>query len=221
MADPMTLEQFFATEAGQQLQTNMAGLSDMESANVMAALTKAAEVGGLEDINIDNVVLESQWAEEAREEAQMYKEEQAQAVADGDWEKAKEYAEKAEDSMWEVKEHGGDVADAEIVDAQYDQMDLDNADWHQEIADDNAESAAAYAAEGDLDTAQIYADSAADAQDTALDFASSADAGGVYADQTIDTSSSFDATATASTYDTTSTYDASSSISTVDTTTTE
>jgi len=218
MADPMTLDQFFATEAGQQLQMQMAGLSQMETANVMAALTKAADGGELEALNIDDVVLNSQYAEEAREEAQMYKEEQAKAADAGDWEKASEYAGKAEDALLEVEEFGGDVADSEIVDAQYDQMDLDNADWHQDIADDNADAAAAYAAEGDLDTAQIYADSAADAQTTANDFGAAGDAGGTYADQTIDTSSSFDATATASTYDAGGTYDATSTIDTTTTT---
>lgn len=210
MADPMTLEQFFASDAGQQLQIDMAGLSQMETANVMAALQKAADDGGLESLDTGSILLDAQAAEDARGDAEMYKHEQAKAAEAGDWESAKEYAEKAEDAMLEVKEHGGDIADAEILEAQYDQMDLDNADWHQEIADDNAEAAVAYAESGDLDAAQVYADSAASEATTAADFGASADAGGSYADQSIDTSSSFDSSATvASTVDTSSTIDTS------------
>jgi len=216
MADPMTLEQYMATEAGQQMSIDIAGLSDMEQANLQAALQKAADEGTLEDFNSDSAILDAQLAETAREEAEYFQGEQAKAVEEGDWEKAEEMAENAEYAMEEVKDHGGDVADSEILEAQYDQMELENADYHQEIADDNAASAEAYAAEGDLDTAAIYADSAAGEAATAADYGSQADAGGTYADQTVDTSSTFDATATVDT-----TVDTSSSYSSIDTTTTE
>ena len=216
MADPMTLEQFMATDAGQQMSIDIAGLSDMEQANLQAALQKAADEGTLEDFNSDSAILDAQAAETAREEAEYFQGEQAKAAEAGDWEKAEEMAENAEYAMEEVKDHGGDVADSEVLEAQYDQMELENADYHQEIADDNAASAEAYAAEGDLDTAAIYADSAAGEAATAADYGAQADAGGTYADQTVDTSSTFDATATVDT-----TVDTSSSYSSVDTTTTE
>lgn len=200
---PMTIEEFMQTEAGQKLEMENAGLSDMEQSNVMAALQKAADEGGLEDFNVDSAVLDAQLAEEARAEAEAFQAEQAKAVEEGDWEKAGEMAENAEYAMEEVKEHGGDVADAEILEAQYDQMELDNAEYNQEIADDNADAAAAYAAEGDTATAEIYADSAADHAETASDYGSMADQGGTYAEQTVDTSSSYDTTASIDTVDTT------------------
>ncbi|MGD9815234.1 MAG: hypothetical protein AB7Q23_08505 [Hyphomonadaceae bacterium] len=211
----MTLEEFMQTEAGQQMQIDMAGLSDMEQANLAAALQKAADEGALEDFNPDSAILDAQFAEEAREDAEYYQAEQAKAVEAGDWEKAEEMAENAEYAMEEVKDHGGDVADSEILEAQHDQMDLENADYHQEIADDAAESAAAYAAEGDMDTASMYADTAADEATVAADYGAAADQGGTYADQTVDTSSGFDATATVDT-----SVDTSSSYSSVDTSTT-
>jgi len=195
----MTLEEFMQTEAGQQMQIDMAGLSDMEQANLAAALQKAADEGALEDFNPDSAILDAQLAEEAREDAEYYQAEQAKAVEAGDWEKAEEMAENAEYAMEEVKDHGGDVADSEILQAQHDQMDLENADYHQEIADDAADSAAAYAAEGDMDTAAMYADTAADEATVAADYGATADQGGTYADQTVDTSSGFDATATVDT----------------------
>lgn len=219
----MTLEEFMASEAGQQMQIDMAGLSQMEQANLQAALQKAADEGGLEDFNPDTAILDTQAAEEARAEAEYYQGEQAKAVEAGDWEKAEEMAENAEYAMEEVEAHGGDVADSEILEAQYDQMELENADYHQEIADDAADSAAAYAAEGDMDTAAIYAETAADEATVAADSGALADQGGTYADQTVDTSSTFDATATVdTTIDTSvSTVDTSSSYSSIDTTTTE
>lgn len=211
MADPMTLEEFWQTETGQQLQVDMAGMSDAEQATMLNQLQQTADSGGLNtDFNPDDMFLDSQLAEEAREEAEFYQAEQAKAVEAGDWEKAEEMAENAEYAMEEVEDHGGDVADSEILEAQYDQMELENADYHQEIADDAAASADAYAAEGDLETAEIYADTAADHATTASDYGAMADQGGTYADQTVDTSSTFDATATVDT-----------SVSTIDTTTTE
>ncbi|MBK8542425.1 MAG: hypothetical protein IPL62_01970 [Caulobacteraceae bacterium] len=219
MADPMTLDDFWQTEGGQQLQTDMAGMSDAEQATMLNQLQQAADNGDLSaDFNTDSMFLDSQIAEEKREEAETFQAEQAKAVEAGDWEKAEEMASNAEYAMEEVKDHGGDVADSEIVEAQYDQMDLENADYHQEIADDKADSAEAYAASGDLDTASMYADSAASEATVAADYGAAADQGGTYADQTLDTSSTFDATATVDT-SASAVVDTSSSYSSVDTTT--
>lgn len=219
MADPMTLDDFWQTEGGQQLQTDMAGMSDAEQATMLNQLQQAADSGDLSaDFNTDSMFLDSQIAEEKREEAETFQAEQAKAVEAGDWEKAEEMASNAEYAMEEVKDHGGDVADSEIVEAQYDQMDLENADYHQEIADDKADSAEAYAASGDLDTASMYADGAASEATVAADYGAAADQGGTYADQTVDTSSTFDATATVDT-SASAVVDTSSSYSSVDTTT--
>lgn len=219
MADPMTLDDFWQTENGQQLQTDMAGMSDAEQATMLNQLQQAADNGDLHaDYNTDSMFLDSQLAEEKREEAEYYQGEQAKAVEAGDWEKAEEMASNAEYAMEEVKDHGGDVADSEILEAQYDQMDLENADYHQEIADDKADSAEAYAASGDLDTASMYAEGAAGEAAVAADYGAAADQGGTYADQTVDTSSTFDATATVDT--SVSTIDTSSSYSSIDTSTT-
>ncbi len=206
----MTIEDFMQTEAGQSLLAQNAGLSDMEQSNVMAALQKAADEGGLESFNVDNAVLQAQAAEEARAEAEALQAEQAKAVEEGDWEKAGDLAQQAEYKLEEVQENGGDVAYAEIKQNEDDQANLEWADYHQEIADDNADSAAAYAAEGDVETAAIYADSAADAAGAASDYGAAADQGGTYAEQTVDTSSSYDASASASSYDAGSSYDSSS-----------
>ncbi|MEJ0061258.1 MAG: hypothetical protein WDM79_17575 [Terricaulis sp.] len=217
--DPESIEELLETSQGQEFQVDIAGLSTAEQANVANALREAADDGALGDVNLDSVILDAQAAEDARSDAEYYQAEQAKAVDAGDWETAKDFAEKAEYSMEEVQDHGGDVAYAEVLEAEHDQMNLDNADWNQEIADDNAVTAEAYAESGDLATAEIYADSAASAAETAADYGAAGDQGGSYADQTVDTSSTYDASATVATVDTSASTVVDTSASTVDTST--
>lgn len=215
MPDPMSLEEYFQTEAGQQLQTDMAGMSQAESATMMSQLQGAADAGDLHaEFNTDSMFLDSQIAEDKREEAETYQAEQAKAADAGDWDTAKDYADKAEYAMQEVQDHGGDVAASEVIEAQQDSANLEWADYHQEIADDNAVTAASYAETGDMDHAAQYAETASSEATVAADYGAVADQGGAYADHTVDTSSTFDASASASTVADTS------SVSTVDTSTT-
>jgi hypothetical protein len=211
MPDPMTLEEYFQTENGQQLQTDMAGMSQAEQADMMNQLQQAADGGDLHsEFNSDSMFLDAQQAEQARDDAEYYQTEQAKAADAGDWDKAHEMAENAQYSMQEVQDHGGDVAAAEVIEADHDVANTEWAQYHQEIADDNAASATAYAEAGDADHAAIYAETASNEATTAADYGAAADQGGAYADHTVDASASYDATATASSVDT-------SSVSTVDT----
>jgi len=216
MPDPMSLEEYFQTENGQQLQSDMAGMSQAEQADMMNQLQQTADDGGLHaEFNSDGMFLDAQQAEQARDDAEYYQAEQAKAADAGDWDKAHEMAENAQYSMQEVQDHGGDVAASEVIQADHDVSNTEWAQYHQEIADDNATSAAAYAEAGDADHAAMYAETAGNEASTAADYGAAADQGGSYADHTVDTSSSYDATATASSVDT------SSSVSAVDTTATE
>ena len=133
----MTLEEFMQTEAGQKLEMENAGLSDMEQSNLMTALQKAADEGSLESFNVDSAVMDAQLAEEARAEAEALQTEQAKAVEEGDWDKAQDLAQQAEYAIEEVQEHGGDVAYEEVKQNEDDQANLEWAEYHQEIADDN------------------------------------------------------------------------------------
>jgi len=203
MPDPMTLDEYFQTEAGQQLQTDMAGMSDAENATMMSQLQSAADAGDLhEGFNTDGMFLDSQTAEGARQDAEQLQGEQAQAVADGDWDKAHDLAQQTQYEMQEVQDHGGDVAPAELDQNSADLANTSWAEYHQEIADDNAVTAASYADAGDADHAAQYGEIAADQGASAADYGALADQGGVYGDHTVDTSSSFDATANSSSYDT-------------------
>jgi hypothetical protein len=221
MPDPMTLEEYFQTEAGQQLQVDMAGMSDAENATMMNQLQSAADAGDLhEGFNTDGMFLDSQVAEGARQDAEQLQSEQAQAVADGDWDKAHDLAQQAEYSMQEVRDHGGDVAQAELDQNSDDLSNTEWAEYHQEIADDNAVTAASYAEAGDADHAAQYGETAANEAGAAADYGVQADQGGTYADHTVDTSSTFDATASSSSYDASSaSVDTSAAVDTSATTT--
>ncbi len=208
---PMTLEDFLQSDAGQNLQLDLAALSDAERDTFMGKLQETADKGELESMDTDFAILQSQWAEEARDEAEALQAEQAQAVADGDYERAGDLALQAEYAMEEVQGHGGSVDDAEIVQAQADQTNLDYAADSQESAEQNATYAMEYAADGDMAAADVYAASADAHAEDAGDYAAQADQGGVYADQTVDTASTFDVADTSLAVDTTS-------VSTVDTT---
>jgi hypothetical protein len=217
--DPESIEELLETSQGQEFQVDIAGLSTAEQANVANALREAADDGALADVNLDSVILDAQAAEEARADAEYYQAEQAKAADAGDWETAKDFAEKAEYSMEEVQEHGGDVAYAEVLEAEHDQANLENADWNQEIADDNAVTAQAYAETGDLATAEIYADTAEAHAETAADYGAAGDQGGAYASQAVDTTSTYDASASVSSVADTSASTVDTSASTVDTST--
>jgi hypothetical protein len=221
MPDPMTLDEYFQTEAGQQLQTDMAGMSDAENATMMSQLQSAADAGDLhEGFNTDGMFLDSQVAEGARQDAEQLQSQQAEAIADGDWDKAHDLAQQAEYSMQEVQDHGGDVAQAELDQNSADLANTSWAEYHQEIADDNAVTAASYAEAGDGDHAAQYGEIAADQGSTAADFGALADQGGTYADHTVDTSASFDASASSASFDSSSASpDAGSAVDTSATTT--
>jgi hypothetical protein len=210
MPDPMTLDEYFQTENGQQLQTDMAGMSGPEQADMMNQLQGAADSGDLhEGYNSDSMFLDAQVAEGARDDATQLQTEQAQAVADGDWDRAHDLAQQADYSMQEVRDHGGDVAQAEMDQNSDDLANTSWAEYHQEIADDNATTAAAYAETGDADHAAQYGEVAADQGATAAEYGGMADQGGTYADHSVDTSSTYDASASVASVDTSSSVDPS------------
>ena len=212
---PQSVSEFLQTDRGQEFQVELAGLSDAEQANVVHALQDAADTGVLADLNLDHTVLEAQSAEASRAEAQAHQDAQARAADAGDWETARNEAQQAEYAMQDVRDHGGNVADAEVNQTQSDVANLDNANWQQQIADDNATTAQAYAAEGDADHTAQYADVAAAHAETAADYGSAGSAGGAYADHTVDTSSTYDASASAaSVVDTSAHVDASAAVDT-------
>jgi hypothetical protein len=168
-----TLDTLLPVDGTSDFQLQMAALPDAAQQQARNVLEEAAANGTLDDLDLDEVISNAQVTDEAREEAEDLQVEQAKATADGDFEKARELSDKAEYELREVEDKGDDplAAQAEIRDADYDQMDLDNADFHQEIAEGNTEAAVDAAEAGDFETAEELSDSAANEIEASEDFA--------------------------------------------------
>jgi hypothetical protein len=146
-------------------------------------------------------------AAEKQEEAQYYEAQEAAYAQQGDYEAAREAADNAGYAMTDADSAAGGADHSGQADAE--KYNMDWAVHEQKQADYYAENAAAYAADGDLENAERYANSALDHQQRADDFGDQGEHGSVMADY--DPSSEV---ASGGTYD--STYDASS-VAAVDT----
>lgn len=101
--------------------------------------------------------------------AEAKEQEVADYTAAGDYEAARDAAADATTyEQWADGNAGSSTDHSETIDAQH--AELEWADWHQDIADDNQNSADAYAASGDMETAAMYQDSANDEHSVADDY---------------------------------------------------
>lgn len=172
-----TIDSLFPTEGTSEFQLQMAALSDGAQASARNVIEQAAADGTLDDLDLDEVVTNARDADEARETAEDLQVQQAEKAADGDYEGARELSDKAEYELKEVEAKGEDVLEAQVAikDADYEQMDLDNADYHQEIADEKVDSAVDAAEDGDFETAEELSNDAADEVEVAADYGGGVD----------------------------------------------
>lgn len=176
MAD-RSLDSLFPQEGASDFQIQMASLSDAAQQQARDVVEAAAADGTLGDLDLDAVITNARDASDARENAEDLQVEQAQAAAAGDYEGAKELSDKAEYELREVEEKGDDPLEAQVAirDADYEQMDLETADLHQEIAAGDLVAAADAAEAGDFETAEALSDHAADQIDVADDYGGDVD----------------------------------------------
>ena len=148
------------------LEAQLAGLSQFEHDQVMHHLDESAPKT-TDDVQAE--ITRAQAAEDALLEAQHLRSEQEAKIAEGDLHGAKELGDNREYYL-KAAEENGVSADHTMIEAQHDTMALDWAAHHQDIAEDNANSAASYAAVGDADHAAQYADTAASHADTSAGY---------------------------------------------------
>lgn len=179
-AEPGTAE---AVE--QAYEVEIAGLNESEAAQVKEALSEAEFQGELDQVDVDAEIMNAQFAEENREEAELAQREQAEAADAGDYATASEKAEEVQDNLKEADAQGASLDEA-MQENDADVEVLDAAETQQE----NAE----YFAEASLEDADVYDadadtldDHAVDAADQADAYAEQGDQGGVYGDQSIHT----------------------------------
>lgn len=176
MAD-RTLDTLFPQEGASDFQIQMASLSDAAQQQARDVVEAAAADGTLGDLDLDAVITNARDSSGARENAEDLQVAQTQAAAAGDYEGARELSEKAEYGLREVEQKGDDPLEAHdaIRDADYDQMDLETAELHREIAAADIDAAVDAADAGDFETVEALTDHAADQIDVAADYGGDGD----------------------------------------------
>jgi hypothetical protein len=149
----------------EDFEVRIAHLSDVGQQHVIEAV-QDAEAGG-ENVDVEREIADAEAAAAHRAQAKEYELEQAKAIEAGDFERAREFAVKAEQELELAAEHGG--SEQAVVDAEHDVAKLDEAVFHDKIAEDNAVAAEIYAESGDADKAQMYEETAANHSERAAD----------------------------------------------------
>jgi hypothetical protein len=139
-----------------------------------------AEPIDTEEGEFEVTVEEAEAADLTIEEAAAHQREQAAAADAGDYGRAREEAVEAARELNAAADQGRAGLDLEIIEAERDVAVLDEADWQQEIADDQAVAAGEYLEAGDVDAAAMYAEEAADHAEVAEQYGSEGDQGGVH-----------------------------------------
>ena len=150
-----------------EYSVRIAQLSEASQELVHEAVEFAAATHSLDSLDVREVVQDAEAADLHRTQAEEYQLEQSRAAHDGNWERASEYAQKAQGELEAVADNGG--SDVPAAQAEADVANLDNARWEQRIANENARAAASYADSGDAAASQIYGDVAAGHQGLADD----------------------------------------------------
>ncbi|MEZ5398196.1 MAG: hypothetical protein R2729_00920 [Bryobacteraceae bacterium] len=167
---------------------DIANLSEEGQEQVHEAI-EAVAAGG-EEVDAEAVTDAIEAAQEAdvhREAAVELQHEQAERAEAGDYEGAHEAAVEAEYHIQAVADLGGED---NTMDQWHEAQALGEADWHQDIADENAVTAESYLESGDADTAAIYSEAAVAETDVAASYADMGDHGGTYAPISSDTDTS-------------------------------
>jgi len=167
-------------ELPEGMSVRIATLTDEGQQQVIDALYEAQADGELTEESFQDAVGNAEYADESRENVESLREDQAEAVESGDYEKGKDLATQAEYELKEIDHLGGTEAAEEVLEAQTDQAELAAAGDNRDAAQENADFAMSdRGTEAQRETA---ADSAVDYSADAAQSAAQADAGGTYGD---------------------------------------
>jgi hypothetical protein len=206
-ADPSVADQQAHADAAQQAQAQADEFVDKGDYAAAADAREVAEneaweagdssmLGSSDAGDLDNAAYK-------QEQAQDYRDQQADHIAAGDYEAAKEDAQNAAYATGDADYQAGGADHTGQSDL--DESNLDWAAWNDKNADYNAQQADAYAAEGDMDNAERYADRADEYGASADTYAANADPENPYADHdpssVVETGGTYDAGYEAGGYD--------------------
>ncbi len=176
-----------------ELQVELAVLSPDAHEHVIEAVHDLGHDATTAEV--EHIMQDVQAADAHMTAAEALQHDQAQAAEHGDFAAAHQLAGDAEYELHAAADHGATV-DQPIVEAQHDEMALDNANWHQEIAHDNATSAESYADAGDAHNTASYAHDADAEATVAADYGHAGDHDSTYAAHDVSADTSHDASVT-------------------------
>lgn len=179
------------TQLPSDFEVQIAALNQDEQAQVIDAMHAAAADGSLHDFNLDHAVSEAKEAQHHRENVEELHHAQADAVAHHDYAHAHDLAQRAEWQVHAVQDHGGE-GDAQLAHAEADVQHLDDAQFQQQWAHEDAQWAHQDAQDGNAAHAAEMGHQAHDHSDSADDSASHAAEGGPQGDHSYDSDSTGD-----------------------------
>lgn len=168
----------------QEFEVELAGLNENELEQVQQALGEAEFNGELDQVDMDQQILDAQFAEGDRQEAEVAQREQAREADEGDVSTARERAEEVQANLSEASGHGA-ALDRATEENAHDVQVLTDAESQQDSAEYFGDAAIDFAEVGSEDSADAAATDAADAADAADDNVDEGDQDGVYGDQSI------------------------------------
>lgn len=176
-----TLPTDIADQLPEGMSVRIASLTDEGQQQVIDALMEAQANGALTEDTFNDTLANAETADDSRENVEEARDNQAEAADAGDYETAQEQANIAEYELREIDDLGGAEAEAEVVEAQQDQVELAEADSHQDYAAENADFA--MSERGTEGQREAAAENAGDYAQSSAELGNQADAGGVHGDQ--------------------------------------
>lgn len=188
MKDERQLDDILPVDGTSEFQIELASHDDAVQEDVIDAL-EAMTPAELEEVDLDQILVDAEHIHEHQERADELQDEAREAVAEGDYEGAKESTQEALDHLHEAettKAVSGEFPDDpeeswEVIETAQDVDTLDAADWQQSLGEEQLDDAAETASwigdgvndEAEADAVDAHLDAADDHFDVADSHASS------------------------------------------------
>ncbi len=145
-----------AAEISREYSVNLTDLAHESQDQIISAVSAAAASGELDQLDVREMVYDANAAQLHTAQAEEFQLAQTKAADGGNWELARDLAQKANFELEAAADHGAEAAP--VVESERDLSQLDNARWEQRVANENAATSADYARQGDVANAAMYGD---------------------------------------------------------------
>lgn len=183
IGEPVGIEQVapLSEEGMTDFQVDVATLDEVAEARVIEAVADAEAAGTLDRLDTEELMAREQEIQDRREDAEVHRQDQERARAEGDLQAARDSAAASEEALQTAAWlDGGQAAErvegVDVVEAGADAAALDVAAWNRESAEEDTGAATDYAESGDYEVSEMYAGDAAAAEGVAEAYADEGEA---------------------------------------------